>query len=94
MPILDNNTIAVPNRPENNRLNSLTNALTHPGVEPIFFIPGVNKTLRINGKAEIYTQIGLLNRFDMRGKLPLSSLAVMIGEAYLHRAKALICAQI
>ena len=53
--VLDDNTIAVPDRPGNNRLNTLTNLLTHQGVGLIFFILGVNETLRINGKAKIYT---------------------------------------
>ena len=88
--VLDDNTIAVPDRPGNNRLDTLTNLLTHPGVGLIFFIPGVNETLRINGKAEIHTDLGLLTRFEMRGKLPASVLVVRISEVYLHCAKALM----
>ena len=88
--VLDDNTIAVPDRPGNNRLDTLTNLLTHPGVGLIFFIPGVNETLRINGKAEIHTDLGLLTRFEMRGKLPASVLVVRINEVYLHCAKALM----
>ena len=88
--VLDDNTIAIPDRPGNNRLDTLTNVLTHPGVGLIFFIPGVNETLRINGKAEIHTDLGLLTRFEMQGKLPASVLVVRINEVYLHCAKALM----
>ena len=88
--VLDNNTITIPDRPGNNRLDTLTNVLTHPGVGLIFFIPGVNETLRINGKAEIHTDLGLLTRFEMQGKLPASVLVVRINEVYLHCAKALM----
>lgn len=88
--VLDDNTIAIPDRPGNNRLDTLTNLLTHPGVGLIFFIPGVNETLRINGTAEIRTDADLLARFEVRGKLPASVLVVHVNEAYLHCAKALM----
>lgn len=88
--VLDDNTIAIPDRPGNNRLDTLTNVLVNPGVGLIFFIPGVNETLRINGSAEIRTDADLLARFEVRGKLPASVLVVRINEAYLHCAKALM----
>ena len=88
--ILDDNTIVIPDRPGNNRLDTLTNVLTHPGVGLIFFIPGVNETLRINGTAEIHTDPDLIARFKVRGKLPTSVLVVRINEAYLHCAKSLM----
>ena len=88
--ILDDNTVAIPDRPGNNRLDTLTNVLTHPGVGLIFFIPGVNETLRINGTAEIRTDPDLIARFEVRGKLPASVLVIRINEAYLHCAKALM----
>ena len=92
--VLDDSTIAIPDRLGNNRLDTLTNVLTHPGVGLIFFIPGVNETLRINGKAEIHTDVDLLARFEVRGKLPASVLVVRISEAYLHCAKALMRSEI
>lgn len=88
--VLDDNTIAIPDRPGNNRLDTLTNVLTHPGVGLIFFIPGVNETLRINGTAEVRTDTDLLARFKVKGKFPVSVLLVRISEAYLHCAKALM----
>ena len=63
--------------------------LTHPEAGLIFFIPRVNETLRINGKAEIYTALGLLARFEILVKLPTTVLVVRISEVYLHCAKAL-----
>ena len=90
MHILDDNIVAIPDRLGNNRLDTLTNVLTHPGVGLIFFIPGVNETLRINGTAEIPTDPDLITRFEVRGKLPASVLVIRINEAYLHCAKALM----
>ena len=88
--ILDDNTIAIPDRPGNNRLDTLSNVLKHSGVGAIFFIPGVNETLRINGHAKILTDLNLLSRFEIQGKLPLSVLMIQIHEVYLHCAKALM----
>jgi len=92
--VLDDQTIAIPDRPGNNRLDTMTNILENPGVGLIFFIPGVNETLRINGAAEIRTDADLLARFEVRGKLPTSVLVVRINEAYLHCAKALMRSQL
>ena len=88
--ILDDNTIAIPDRPGNNRLDTLSNVLKHSGVGAIFFIPGVNETLRINGHAKILTDFNLLRRFEIQGKFPLSVLLIQIHEVYLHCAKALM----
>ena len=67
----------------------LANRLTHPGAGLIFFIPSVNKTLRIKGKVVIYTELDLLTRFEVLVKLPTTVLVVRISEVYLHCAKAL-----
>jgi len=88
--VLDDNTIAIPDRPGNNRLDSMTNILSNPGVGLIFLLPGVNETLRINGTAEIRTDEDLLARFEVNGKLPASVIVVRINEVYLHCAKALM----
>ena len=64
----------------------LANRLTHPGAGLIFFIPGVNKTLRVKGKVVIYTELDLLTRFEVHGKLPTTVLVVRISEVYLHCA--------
>ena len=51
--VLDDNTIAIPDRPGNNRLDTLENILRDPAVGLLFLIPGMNETLRINGQARI-----------------------------------------
>lgn len=92
--ILDDQTIAIPDRPGNNRLDSLTNLLVNPQIGLIFLIPGVDETLRINGHAEISTDPGLLAGFEVKGKLPVTAIVVHIEEAYLHCPKALIRADL
>lgn len=92
--ILDDQTIAIPDRPGNNRLDSLTNLLANPRIGLVFLIPGVDETLRINGRAEITTDPDLLAGFEVRGKLPTTAIVVHIEEAYLHCPKALIRADL
>lgn len=84
----DDTTLLLPDRPGNNRLDSLTNLLENPGVGLIFLIPGVDETLRINGTAEIHVDPELRARFAVEGKVPTSVLKIQVREAYLHCAKA------
>jgi PPOX class probable FMN-dependent enzyme len=88
--VLDDRTLAIPDRPGNNRLDTFTNILVNPAVGLIFFIPGVEETLRINGTAEIRDDEALVARFEVGGKRPATVLVVGLGEAYLHCAKALM----
>jgi len=88
--VLDETTLAVPDWPGNNRLDSLSNIVSNPGVGMLFLIPGVDETLRVNGTAEITTDPDVLARWDVNGKRPKSALLVKICEAFLHCGKALI----
>ena len=86
----DDRTLLLPDRPGNNRLDSLMNILERPGVGLLFLVPGVDETLRVNGTAEILTDPGLLAGFAVDGKLPKTVLRIAVREAYLHCAKALM----
>jgi len=86
--VLDDWTIALPDRPGNNRLDTLTNVIENPGVGLLFLIPGFDDTLRINGTAEIRDDADLKARFAVGGKEPATVLVVHVKEAYLHCAKA------
>jgi PPOX class probable FMN-dependent enzyme len=88
--IVDDGTLAIPDWPGNNRLDSLTNLTADPRLGMLFLIPGVDESLRVNGAAEISVHPDLLAQFDTRGKRPRSVLLVRIAEAYLHCGKALI----
>ncbi len=88
--VLDDVTLAMPDWPGNNRLDSLANIANHPRVGLLFLIPGVDETLRINGNAEITTDPTLLDRWSADGKRPRSALKITVTEAFLHCAKALI----
>ena len=88
--IIDDKTIAIPDRKGNNRLDSLVNITRDPRVGIIFFIPGRNETLRVNGNASISVDPELLSRLSMQNKTPKVAIIVDVKEAYFHCPKALI----
>ncbi len=88
--ILDDTTIAIPDRPGNNRLDTLSNILERPAIGLIFLIPGVNEALRINGVAEIRDDEKLRQMFIVNDRLPATVLVVRVNEIYLHCAKAIM----
>jgi PPOX class probable FMN-dependent enzyme len=67
--VLDDVTIAIPDRPGNNRLDTLENIVANPAVGLLFLIPGMNETLRINGEARITLDSSLRERLAVDGKL-------------------------
>ena len=56
--VLDDRTLLLPDRPGNNQVDSLQNIVRNPGVGLLFFVPGMNETLRVKGKAEICNRRG------------------------------------
>lgn len=88
--ILDDRTLAIPDRPGNNRADTLSNIIANPNVALIFFVPGINETLRVNGRARVVTDAALLDGMAVLGKLPRSAILVTVERAFLHCAKALI----
>ncbi len=86
--ILDEQTLAIPDRPGNNRLDSLVNILANPVVGLLFIIPGFDDTLRVNGRASIVTDPAILAGMAMRERLPRVAIVVDVDEVFLHCAKA------
>ena len=87
--VIDARTLAMPDRPGNNRLDSLGNITRNPGVGLLFFVPGFEDTLRVNGVAHVTTEPELMARFTTDGKPPRSVVLIDIKEAYLHCVKAI-----
>lgn len=88
--VLDDTHLLLPDRPGNNRLDSLENILACPHVGLLFVIPGIRETLRINGSAALTADPALLSPLAVNGKAPKAGILVTVREAYLHCAKALI----
>jgi hypothetical protein len=88
--VLDDVTLLIPDRRGNNRVDSFANILASPGVGLIFFVPGINETLRINGRAEIAQEAELLAPLTAQNVTPGIGLKVSVEEAYFHCGKALM----
>lgn len=86
---LDDYTLAIPDRPGNRRVDSLCNIVAHGGIGLLFMIPGVEETLRINGRAGIVRDADLMARLEANGKTPTLAVVVEIEEAFLQCPKAL-----
>lgn len=87
--VLDGRTLAMPDRPGNNRLDSIGNITRTAGVGLLFFVPGFEDTLRVNGVARVTTDDALMQRFLQDGKPPRSVIVIEVKEAYLHCVKAI-----
>jgi uncharacterized protein len=87
--VLDPNTIAIPDRPGNNRLDTMSNIVADAEVGLLFFIPGIDETLRINGTARLSRDPELLAAGAVNGREPRMIVLVSVREAFLHCGKAL-----
>ena len=88
--VLDDKTIAVPDRRGNNRIDSLRNLIKDPRVALLFLIPGVSETLRIAGRATISTDPELCASFTMQGKAPRTVLVIAVEQVFFQCAKAIV----
>jgi PPOX class probable FMN-dependent enzyme len=92
--VLDDKTLAIPDRRGNNRLDNLRNILKNPAVGLLFLVPGVHETLRVNGDAVLSTYPELTARFEFQGKTPKTVILVTVREAYVHCSRALVRADL
>jgi uncharacterized protein len=92
--VLDERTLAIPDRPGNNRIDSLANLLASPEVALLFLVPGVDEVLRVAGRAEIRDDAELCQSFAVGERRPATVLLVHVREAFLHCGKALMRARL
>jgi PPOX class probable FMN-dependent enzyme len=85
----DEKTLLLPDRPGNNRIDSLRNILADPHVALLFLIPGIGETLRVNGRAAISIDPALLERFKVNGKLPRSVLVISVDTVFFQCSRAI-----
>lgn len=88
--VLDDETLLIPDRLGNNRVDTIGNLLSRPGVGLLFFVPGLRETLRVNGTAQITTDPALLEPSAVNGRPPRSGILVTVDEVYFHCGKAII----
>lgn len=92
--ILDDKTLAIPDRPGNRRLDTLHNVLEQPQVGLMFVVPGRGEVLRVAGTARVVTDPDLLSLMEVGGRLPLLALVVNIDEVMFHCGKSIIRSQL
>jgi PPOX class probable FMN-dependent enzyme len=85
------NRLLMPDRSGNNRIDSFRNIVEGSGfVQLIFFVPGIDETLRVGGKGKLSAEPDLLAAMEEFGKLPRAVLSIDVHEAYFHCGKALM----
>lgn len=88
--VIDDTTIAIPERPGNKRVDGYLNVLQNPHVGTLFLIPGRGDTLRINGTAKILSDAEYFDTLAVKGKRPILALEIAVEEVFLHCAKAFL----
>jgi len=88
--VLDDRTIALPERPGNRRADGFHNIVTNPHVGLIYFVPGRADTLRINGRARLVRQAPFLDQMVVKGHRPVLALVVEIEQVFYHCFKAFL----
>ena len=88
--VLDDATIALPERPGNRRADGFRNVLTNPHVGLVFLVPGRGDTLRVNGRARLVRDAPFFDAMEVRGHRPLLALVVEVEEVFHHCSKAFL----
>lgn len=92
--VLDDATIAIPERKGNRRADGFRNLLTNPHVGLIYLVPGRTDTLRINGRARLVREASFFDRMIVKGHRPELALVVEIEQIFFHCAKAFMRASL
>jgi len=86
--VIDDHTLAIPDRPGNRRVDGYHNILANPHVGLIFLVPGRGDTLRVNGRARLLRDAPYFDEMVVKGHRPILALEVAIDEVFYHCAKA------
>jgi uncharacterized protein len=88
--VLDDSTLAIPDRPGNRRADGWRNVLGNPHVGLMFLVPGRGDSLRINGRATLVKDAPFFDRMIVKGHRPRLALLVQTEEVYFHCAKSFL----
>lgn len=92
--VADEKTLLIPDRPGNNRIDSLRNIVRDPHLALLFLVPGVGETVRVNGRAAISAAPDLLAEFTVDGKPPRTVLVVTVDAVYFQCSRAVVRADL
>ncbi|RSM90809.1 pyridoxamine 5'-phosphate oxidase family protein [Kibdelosporangium aridum] len=88
--ILDDRTLVLADRPGNKLHDSLTNIIANPHAGLLFLIPGMNETLRVNGRAKLVSDAPFFDSLVVKGKRPHLAIVIEVEQLYMHCAKAFL----
>ncbi len=88
--VVDEQTLLMPDHRGNNRIDSLRNIVRDPRVALLFLLPGSGTTFRVNGRAAISTDPGLLETFVVEGAPPRSAIVITVDACYIQCPKAIL----
>lgn len=86
--VIDDATLAIPERPGNRRVDGYRNLMSNPQVGLIFLVPGRQDTLRVNGRARLLRDAPYFDDMVVKGHRPILALEVAVEEVFFHCAKA------
>ena len=88
--VLDDTTIAIPERPGNRRADGFRNVLSNPHVGLLFVVPGRPDTLRVNGRATLVREAPFLDEMTVKGHRPVLAMVVEVEQVFFHCSKAFL----
>lgn len=88
--VVDDATLAIPERPGNKRADGFGNILQNPHVGLIFFVPGRGDTLRVNGRATLLADAAYADQMIVKGHRPTVILEVAVEQIFFHCSKAFL----
>lgn len=86
--VIDDRTLAIPDRPGNGRIDTFLNVVQQPSVGLLLLVPGILETCRISGQASVTRDPDLLDSMRVGDKSPRLALVVEVAEAFVHCGKA------
>ncbi|SEH01804.1 hypothetical protein SAMN05444920_12255 [Nonomuraea solani] len=92
--VLDDHRLVLADRPGNQRLDSLRNVLRNPHAGLLFIVPGMNETLRVNGRATLVSDAPFFDDLVVQNKRPRLAILIDVEELYMHCAKAFLRASL
>jgi PPOX class probable FMN-dependent enzyme len=88
--VLDEQRLAMPDRQGNNRVDSLRKLAANPRAALMFFVPGIDETLRVYGTTTLVAPDALGIDFTEFGRAPLSLLVLQVERAYFQCSKSVM----
>ena len=88
--VLDEKTLALPDRRGNNRIDALRDVLDNPAVALLFLVPGAGETLRIAGQARLTADPALRARYTVQDQAPATIMLIEVQEVFMQCQRAIL----